>query len=100
MKFDLENGLPVWVWGIAFLIVVLPFFFRPSANSGQFGPSLVNEDGAITESRPASLPTPTIPPESTVPVIIEIAPEPEQLVDEGYPEPEEPQPEGANQGYD
>ncbi|MFK7805756.1 MAG: hypothetical protein AB8G95_29265 [Anaerolineae bacterium] len=31
MKFNLDNGVPVWVWGILFVILFLAFSFRSQA---------------------------------------------------------------------
>lgn len=96
MKFDFENGLPVWVWGIAFLLVVLPFSFRPNSDSAQLAPNLTGESSLTTDPVPTAEPTPPPDPEATLPIIIEIAPAPS----DGYPEPVEPEAEGANQGYE
>ena len=47
MNFDFENGLPVWVWGILFLLVVIPFSFRPGADGGaNLGPNAFSADFA------------------------------------------------------
>ena len=96
MNFDFENGLPVWVWGIAFLLLVLPFSFRPNSDSAQFGPNAQGENGSIIDPLPTAQPTP-LPPDATVPIIIEIAPPPS----DGYPEPVEPEIEPlSNEGYE
>ena len=103
MKFDFENGLPVWVWGILFFLLVIPFSFRPGADEGaNLGPN-VTQNGILQTGDPAELlPTLAPLPDATVPVIIEIVPqetEPEINVDESYPSPEEPPPADLDEGY-
>ncbi len=96
MKFNFENGLPVWVWGIAFLLLVLPFSFRPNSDSAQFGPNVEGENSMIIDQLPTAEPTPPLP-AATEAIIIEIAPPPS----DGYPEPEEPEIEPrSNEGYE
>ncbi len=95
MNFDFENGLPVWVWGLAFLLVVLPFSFRPNADSSQLGPNSA-QNSLTTDSVPTLIPTPFVPEATVKPVQIEVAP----LPSDGYPEPELPEAENRTQGYE
>lgn len=78
MKIDFENELPVWVWGILFVLVVLPFSFRRSPE--QSLPVQTAATLTVTvEAEPAPLiavPTATVDPAATESIIIEIAPAP------------------------
>ena len=111
MNFDFENGLPVWVWGILFLLVVIPFSFRPGSDEGAgLGPN-VTQDSILQTGDPGDLlPTLAPLPQATAPVIIEIVPQeadpeievevPEIiLIDEDYPAPPEPDPVDLGEGY-
>ena len=121
MKFDFDQGLPVWVWGILFLVVVLPFSFRSTQPDPNLGPVDVRESvqdspaDPLVDSEPTVVvapaletvdvnagpdsnvtielaPTNTPDPDATEPVIIEVVPLPESA----YPEPEI----DASQGYE
>ena len=78
MKIDLEKGLPVWVWGILFLLVVLPFSFRRAPNQElPLGESVTSTISAPADFNTAPIiPTPTIAPAVTESNLIEIAPAP------------------------
>ncbi|MEM8861156.1 MAG: hypothetical protein AAGD96_22760 [Chloroflexota bacterium] len=121
MKFDFEKGLPVWVWGILFLLVVIPFSFRSGVPDESLGPvnrERVDENlqpqpeesqgsavAVPTEDvennvAPESVvtiqiqPTYTPDPNATEPIIIEVVPLPEIDESGNYPEPEAEIPEG------
>lgn len=125
MKFDFDQGLPVWVWGILFLLVVIPFSFRTNQPNPPLGPVNVQEAQALPTVQPAQieptvvaapavetvdpyagpafneseavevLPAPTIDPNATEPVIIEVPRATETIIEDGaYPEPEVVDPEG------
>lgn len=98
MKFDLENGLPVWVWGILFVLLVLPFSFRtrpdnPISNQGQeiVVPTVVEietKEDAVTPFaaevvpvEPTAVVPPTVNPNATEPFVIDAGGE------SGYPDP-------------
>ncbi|MEM9776383.1 MAG: hypothetical protein AAF902_17535 [Chloroflexota bacterium] len=122
MKFDFDQGLPVWVWGILFFLVVLPFSFRSGQPNQTFGPVDLQESEAVPTIQSAQveptaviapavetvdayagpavnvtveiLPPPTINPDATAPVIIEVPRATETPEGGGYPEPEVADPEG------
>ena len=74
MKIDFENGLPVWVWGILFVLVVLPFSFRRAPEQTQSSQTITT---ATAESLTVlATPTATFVPAVTDPVSAEIAPAP------------------------
>ena len=70
MKIDLDNGLPVWVWGILFLLIVLPFSFR-RAPDRTITPQPAVTLTVVSEPQFESVPTATPDPAD-----IEIAPAP------------------------
>lgn len=83
MKLNLENGLPVWVWAIVFVLLVLLFSFRGVEHAPQESPppAIFEPTGApITPhtaepqiNEPTARPLPPVDPNATKPTVIDVS---------------------------